>query len=640
MQSIQPFNPSYPILQQYCATNQLTAGTHMVEWQPASSLGWQDPSRVNTPTCWIDCNGQLHCSTPCSTAFSSGCVGSGGSNVNVNGLTVPAANFNSVAPLPDFGYTVLKWKAIGSNVIAEGVFPFSIGPVTNQWVNSYNQSTASFTTSQPSVTNLSDTPAAHNVLAGPARFAGPPATATFRLLNPGDIPAGLTSCAILDNAICTSSVNASGNPNFLEIDATPPGVDVDGSVTPLTYFVAGYYQQITSKLTVTPVTPASDKEYFILVKRDITNSNPVSSDLVATTIPPTASYTAPTCSSSATSSNPHYWFSLAANVMKVCTSSGGSFTVAVTPVLPLGVAIVSSTPVVQGVLCEPYRLNPYQRFQMFGNGTTQLVVTGAQTENGLQNFNSVSIDGGSAVLHHSAHAATACQWCGLVIRSQNPVLIINSGAINVIGDGLPQTANGGTTTGAAAFAGNGLLAGTGGGGGGSAASAGGAGGGIYADFFMWGYIGSDTTKAGGTGGTTSSGNGGTGVSNTAYTYQSNYGLWMANGLGTAGGNGAGDGVNNGGNGGSGGGTVVMVAPSIYVGAGSVLDASGAVGLSPAAGNTGGGGGGGGGTLILAAGFVSQNGTLQSNGGAYGTSFGTGGHGGVGGAGTAAAVELW
>ena len=77
-QYIQPFDPAWPLLQQYCRPNQITLGTNMVEWQPASDLGWQDPSRTKTPVSWIDCNAYFHSTGSCSAAFSSGCGGSTG----------------------------------------------------------------------------------------------------------------------------------------------------------------------------------------------------------------------------------------------------------------------------------------------------------------------------------------------------------------------------------------------------------------------------------------------------------------------------------------------------------------------------------------------------------------------------------
>ncbi len=57
IQFIQPFNPNFPILQLYCSTNQLYLGTHLIEYQPPSSLAWNDPNRVTTPNGYVDCAG-------------------------------------------------------------------------------------------------------------------------------------------------------------------------------------------------------------------------------------------------------------------------------------------------------------------------------------------------------------------------------------------------------------------------------------------------------------------------------------------------------------------------------------------------------------------------------------------------------
>jgi hypothetical protein len=76
LEYIQPFDPLKPLLQEYCSPNQITAGTNMVEWQPASGKYWSDPTRIKTPVCYVDCTGQLHCTTPCSSVFASGCSSS------------------------------------------------------------------------------------------------------------------------------------------------------------------------------------------------------------------------------------------------------------------------------------------------------------------------------------------------------------------------------------------------------------------------------------------------------------------------------------------------------------------------------------------------------------------------------------
>ena len=79
IETINPFDPTQPMQQMYCGLNQ--ASNLLESWQPASNLYWNDPNRDTTPVCWVDCTGQIHCSTPCSSAFTSGC---GGTGANVN----------------------------------------------------------------------------------------------------------------------------------------------------------------------------------------------------------------------------------------------------------------------------------------------------------------------------------------------------------------------------------------------------------------------------------------------------------------------------------------------------------------------------------------------------------------------------
>jgi hypothetical protein len=97
LQYIQPFDPSLPILQEYCGPGQTANSINMVEWQPESGLTWNDPTRITTPKCYIDCTGQLHCTAGCSAAFPSGCAGASNPvNWLVNGTligTEPGGDF-------------------------------------------------------------------------------------------------------------------------------------------------------------------------------------------------------------------------------------------------------------------------------------------------------------------------------------------------------------------------------------------------------------------------------------------------------------------------------------------------------------------------------------------------------------------
>jgi hypothetical protein len=85
------------------------------------------------------------------------------------------------------------------------------------------------------------------------------------------------------------------------------------------------------------------------------------------------------------------------------------------------------------------------------------------------------------------------------------------------------------------------------------------------------------------------------------------------GVGTAGGS-------SGGAAGNGGPAIVIIAPSIQVGSGTIIDASGGPGAAAAANSTGAGGGGGGGTIWL----ITANGGFTDNGGIYKYGGGPGG----------------
>lgn len=82
------------------------------------------------------------------------------------------------------------------------------------------------------------------------------------------------------------------------------------------------------------------------------------------------------------------------------------------------------------------------------------------------------------------------------------------------------------------------------------------------------------------------------------------------GMGSAGGS-------TGGAPGNGGGDIIIIAPSITIASGVVLDASGAPGVAPAANSTGAGGGGGGGVIWLLSETFTDNGGIYKYGGGPG-----------------------
>lgn len=82
------------------------------------------------------------------------------------------------------------------------------------------------------------------------------------------------------------------------------------------------------------------------------------------------------------------------------------------------------------------------------------------------------------------------------------------------------------------------------------------------------------------------------------------------GAGTAGGS-------TGGAGGNGGGIIAIIAPSITIASGVILDASGKPGVAPTANSTGAGGGGGGGVIMLLSETFTDNGGIYRYGGGPG-----------------------
>lgn len=106
--------------------------------------------------------------------------------------------------------------------------------------------------------------------------------------------------------------------------------------------------------------------------------------------------------------------------------------------------------------------------------------------------------------------------------------------------------------------------------------------------------------------------------------------------GAGGASGAGDGTNDGGGGGGGGGILLLIAPTIVLGANAILNASGGAGAAGVAGNAGGGGGGGGGFVSLQALSLTIPTTAQilTAGGAGGAGAGTGTAGAAGSTSTA------
>lgn len=434
-------------------------------------------------------------------------------------------------------------------------------------------------------------------------------------------------CGQLDNAICTSAVDASGNPNFLAT-ASNTVLPINGGTTALVMYIAGAYQILSSNVTLTVPSTASVQQW-ILAKQDTTNAAMVAGDFLAMNTAPFYSYTAPTCPSpspSLSSTNPSFWFDLSTGIAKLCTSNGGSYSQQNSMVI--GTVFVDATPKVLAVLGEPFRLNAYARFQMFGSGVDgALAVTSSTTTiNRHFQYQAVSVTGGTLTASANTSASV-----GVSFSSQSPVFVLNSASITATGlTGTTRSATTGAGAAGSVFGTGG--AGGGGGGSGTTSAAGGGGGGRMS------ITGTGLTGGGGTAGAATPTAGGVGQAalSPASFWSPAFGC-----AGSQAGSGAGDGTNIGGVGGAAGGLVFIRAPSIFLASSASVTANGNNGGNSAGGNAGGGGGAGGGCVILDAGFINNAGaTLTANGGSGGSASGTGQTGGTGGAGIVQTNKLW
>jgi hypothetical protein len=426
------------------------------------------------------------------------------------------------------------------------------------------------------------------------------------------------TCSEIDNGLCLSAVDGSNNPNFIAQGTAGNKLTITG--TSLIANIDGAQYTGTGTYTDAITGMASSSFHYVYVKRPPSGTVFSGTDFAETTLAPIYSYTQPACSATTT---PQFWFDLGTNKMKSCVSSG-SFSA--NPAVFLGVVWVTSTPTVSGIAHEPFRLNPYQRVQKFGDGmdggstlVKREITSGTTTEDGFHQYASLEITGGT--LQHSQMTNNVSgNTAGLYVYSQNPILVVNSAAINANSKGSGTT-SGGTGTGTAGTSG---LNGASGGGGGGGTSAGGAGG----SHRNWNFV---SNQGGGTAGTAGNpGGNGSNLTNSGNPSMVCYAQFPFGGA--PGGSGGGDGTNSGASGAAGGGMVLIHAPAIVVDSTSSITANGGNGSNAAAGNTGGGGGGGGGAVILCSSYLSNAGTISANGGTGGTGSGTGGAGGNGGTG--------
>jgi len=459
----------------------------------------------------------------------------------------------------------------------------------------------------------------NTVLAGPSAYGAAAAAPAARALVVQDIPP--QALAAFDNQILTSAVDANGNPAFLTAGAGLT-LNILGATTPLVLFNHGKWQTLNSDVTLT-LADASNQ--FVYAIQDTANAALVAADFGASALPPDYDYVAP-----AAAATDQHWFDLAHNQMY---RYDGAAWAAVSRIF-LGVARTDGG-AITAVVCEPYRLSPQRRFELFGDASDEiLTVTGATTVDGYKNYSFVRIDGAAAVLTHSVPGTTT--HSGLRLRSQNPILVINAGTINVNAKG--HTGKTGTIGAGAAGNWGGLGVGGGGGGGGAGATnAGGVGG-----AFMNRDLLSTTWGAGAGGAVKTAGSAGTPALAAAFWEF----LFTMGGVGAGAGAGGGDGTRKGGDSGRGGGSFVGLAPAWLIHATSSITANGtngSPGENAGADDAGGGGGGGsaGGIAVVGGGYVNNLGTISATGGAGGAG-GTnhGAAGGAGGAGAARAERLW
>lgn len=546
------------------------------------------------------------------------------------GLNADTLNFPTSLPNATTCYAT---SGGGSSTITLGTTPISGGSANGVLIQSASGSTVGQVTTGNNgvlVTSGGGVPSISTTLPTGLALQTPASGEIKSTTINGATHAGIFSCEILDNAICTSAVDASGNPNFL---ATAAGVvlPINGGTTPLVMFIAGVYQNLNTNVTLTVPSTASVQQW-ILALQDTTNSSMVAGDFEAMNTAPFYQYTAPTCPSPSpalSSTNPSFWYDLSTNLSKLCTTNGGSYVA--TASMVVGTIYIDATPKVLQILTEPFRLNPYTRFQLFGNGSDGVltVTSGTTTLDSHKKYQSVLVTAGT--INHTI--AINNNTTGISLYSQNPVMILGSSTITA--NGLGRAGAAGSATGGASvsiIAGHGG-AGGGGGGSGTTSAAGGSGGGLA----VWASSGGGAA-GGGSAGTSAPTAGGNGSTTVTLPPQTNYLLGCTGGGGGAG---AGDSSNAGGGGGAGGGSIFFQMPSLLVISTASVTANGVNGSNGAAGNAGAGGGGGGGCVVLDAGFLSTSGsTITASGGTGGTGQSTGRNGGNGGTGVVQQNKLW
>jgi hypothetical protein len=465
------------------------------------------------------------------------------------------------------------------------------------------------------------------------------------------------NCPQPNNAICSSALSGTETPLYIGTSGT--SITILGATTPLVYYIAGQYQTINTTLTIPNcgsqpcwTTPAGETEIFIFALLDTTNwaSIPLA-DIAITTCPLLISYVPPPNCAAASSTNLQFFFNLGTNQMMACNGAGscGTFSnFTAKAAILLGVAMVSTTPTVDGVVGMPFNMDPTYIYENFGDGSSgsKVLTSGTTTQDGVFKYSNFSMS--NATLQHT-QVAGSVNTPGLLVYSQTPVILADAqgaSTINVNGLSLagPTGTAGTCTTSNSAFG----RSGSGGGSGGASSTNAGCKGEAH---YSWGFQVAGGGGAGTAGSPGTAGQSGqswnTGWAAGGVDLQPMSLEYYADGFGSPGAAGAGVSAGGtGGNGGTGGGVAVIKTPSINVVSGSTMSANGTVGTIGTTSTTSGGcgGGGGGGTAGYIAGF-SVNGVAGiTASGAIAVTTCTGlspesSNGGAGGAGHVVAVRV-
>jgi hypothetical protein len=277
IENIQPFDPTKPLLQQYCSANQLAAGTHMVEWQPTSGLAWDDPLRVTTPKCWIDCTGQVHCSTACSSAFASGCGGGGTGTVttfsagDLSPLFTTSVATPTTTPALTFNLTnAAAFTMLANNTSASAPYQFitfdslfgSCSGATNALI--YDTGTHAFGCNTISSGGTPGTPIYSFQVNNPlGTFAGLTPASTQGKFYAGRVNTTSATAAPVETQVGSTARGVTGTTDIVvwsdvnqEIDFTNGGAVAEELPTPTTLanpaFGTGFYNENSSGVIVTP----------------------------------------------------------------------------------------------------------------------------------------------------------------------------------------------------------------------------------------------------------------------------------------------------------------------------------------------------------------------------------------------------